>query len=1033
MRRHSTILCIFCCAVCMQSPGQTEPLFAEKLTTGEGLSSNSITDIVQDDGGFLWIATRDGLNRFDGTEVVRFFHQGDSSSLPHNSVYCLEKLPGNRLAIGTQAGLSIYEGNTGRFRNFYFRQNRQFDEFNNAITVLERDASGNLWAGSKNCVFVLGKDLDLKASFYSSYTVEDTRSRRLRFVEKIFPLADGRVLLGLYDGWHTWRPGDTAFETLGNSSLRHRFGFLLRNYMPPLHDATLPYFPYAHVFKVYGRFFLCVQPGTDSLLLYDEDGQRLSAAHFPYNKYPYILWSQQASVMDSSKILFLFHNYGMATIPVSWRQGKPYIQASGQLRGAQYEFVHAICDNQDNWWLATSGEGLQRISMHNQFFKGHNLVDARSGAPSRHEMMGATRYGNRLWIATYGDGFFGIDLATGKQRHYRIPNRRTDDMDNLIWNVRQVSDDTLWLGTQNGMYWYHIPQGIFGRLAGPGKPAVLDSVAITTQFVDSRGLVWIGLGRGSGLCYYDPVKRSFRYYPGSTEGGYPLRYPTGIAEDGHGDIWFVNDASRVLVTWQRNTDRFRSVRLPGKLDRVLSDLSGICHEGDSILWLGSVSSGLIKFRPASEDAEVFGRDKGLANSNILSIYRDGRGRLWLVTGAGISYFDPHNETFANFSERDGLPVKSATALFYYDTLDTILYSGGHGSYFYFNPTRMNFSPPPAHAMITSVEVNGKLFMPEPGESLHLGARQNDISISYTAIDLANGPAIRYSYRLVGEDTSWTMAGRLRQINFSRLAPGDYVFMVRASNSSGEWNNEPAMLRFSIKSPFTQTAWFYGLVILGIAAAFYGQYRFRLTQLMRAEQMRSEISRNLHDEVGSALTNISLGSLLARQQLRGEDPVSRMLERIHQDSQDASESMREIVWSINPKIDTIGEAFPRMVRYASELLEAKNIELDVEIAPGIEDLKLSMYQRRDLYLLFKEAINNMAKYSQARHAEVRLGQEGRRLFMVIADDGTGFDSSAEHFGNGLKNMKERADEHRWKLDIRSRVGEGTSITLETILT
>jgi signal transduction histidine kinase len=217
--------------------------------------------------------------------------------------------------------------------------------------------------------------------------------------------------------------------------------------------------------------------------------------------------------------------------------------------------------------------------------------------------------------------------------------------------------------------------------------------------------------------------------------------------------------------------------------------------------------------------------------------------------------------------------------------------------------------------------------------------------------------------------------------------------------------------------------------LAMAGAFYEMYRFRLRQLERTEQIRSEISRNLHDEVGSTLTNISLGSLLAQKQLTTESPVNRILDRIYQDSQNVSQTMREIVWSIDPSIDTLGEAFPRMLHYASEMLEAKNIELEADIAPEIEHVKLSMQERRDLYLIFKEAVNNLAKHSKATHVKVNFQLPDHTLVMTIVDNGTGFNQSGSPDGHGLKNMQERAQKHHWQLIIQCGSGKGTTIILK----
>jgi signal transduction histidine kinase len=218
------------------------------------------------------------------------------------------------------------------------------------------------------------------------------------------------------------------------------------------------------------------------------------------------------------------------------------------------------------------------------------------------------------------------------------------------------------------------------------------------------------------------------------------------------------------------------------------------------------------------------------------------------------------------------------------------------------------------------------------------------------------------------------------------------------------------------------------MLLALGGLSYTLYHYRKRQLDRTRQIRSEISRNLHDEVGSNLTNISLSSLLAKKQLHDEDAVSRLLERIYQDSQTVSESMREIVWSIDPGIDTLGDALPRMLHYSSKLLEGNNIELKAEIPPAIEDLKLTMQQRRDVYLIFKEAVNNMARHSNATEASIHFDFEDHTLIMTISDNGSGFDTSTARMSNGLKNMQERARGHGWRLEIRSGEEKGTTIIL-----
>ncbi|MBN9384713.1 MAG: hypothetical protein J0H74_28420 [Chitinophagaceae bacterium] len=1018
MRNWSIIpFCLLAPLAFPSSPhAQDLPHFVEKLTTTEGLSSNNINDLAQDDNGFLWIATPDGLNRFDGAEVVQYYHQDLSSSLPHNYIYCLKRLPGNFLAIGTQKGLSFYDGATGLFHNFYYRLNSPLDDHNNAIVSLETDALGNLWAASDNCIFIFDPRRRLKKVIPSPFTAEEISRLRVRFVERMLPLTGGDMLLCLYDGWHIYSHGNNTY-----TNSRQPLSFLT--------PGTSADFSGARLFKVCERFFLHIPPHKDSLQLLDEEGRCLDSRPFSYNKYPYISWSQQVVTLDSSNLVLLLHNYGLIMIRISWQHGYPSFSSISPLRFAASEYNTALRDAQGNWWLATTREGLEKISPSRQHFNGKALIDTRSGNPVRYETTSFSRWNHRLWTSTYGNGFFDIDLLSGHEQQHLLTRTGDDTWANFIWNVRQVNGDTLWVGTQIGLFWYSLASKHCGRLPGRyGKPAALDSVAITTQFVDSKGLVWIGMGKGRGLCCWDSAAGRFRYYPGNDPNGYPLRYPLHTAEDRQGNLWFTSDASAQLVHWDRRSGHFQVMSLPETVREQSGHLSGIYCEGDSILWLGSITCGLLKYDLFTGIVTIYGHEKGLGNSHISSIYEDARKRLWLVTEGGLVCFHQQTGKFTNYSSRDGLPVTYPTADFLYDTSSRRLYTGGHGSLLYFDPVSVCPSSPPRKTLITALRVNGKLWMPEHDGSIRLNAQQNDISIQYATVDLTDGEDIQYAYRLEGVDTGWIMAGHGRQINFSRLAPGKYTFMVHTAGADGAFSGQVASVTFLISPPFSGTIGFYVLMLLTVGALSWTLYHFRQRQINRTRQIRSEISRNLHDEVGANLTNISLSSLLAKKQLHNEYAVSQLLERIYQDSQTVSEAMREIVWSIDPSIDTLGDALPRMLHYASKLLEANNMELQAEILPAVEDIKFSMQQRRDIYLIFKEAVNNMARHSQATAAFIHLSLKHNTLIMTISDNGRGFDTSAARISNGLRNMQERAHDRGWQLDIRSGSGAGTTIVL-----
>ena len=653
-----------CCVFFSNTSAQELPHFIENLTTKEGLSSNKINDLAQDDNGFLWIATTDGLNRFDGTEVQQYFHKDNANSLSHNYVYCVESLPGNYIAVGTQAGIDFYNSNTGVFTPFYYKQHTALDEYSNIITIMQTDAMGNLWAASSNYVFIFDKSRRLKKLIPSSFTEADITRKRLKFVDKMFPLSNGDMLLYLSTGLKIYSHLTNDVVDIEHSSSFGSLKFLYDLYHLPPSAGFDEYTPAANVFKLFDKYFLVLRPHVDSLFLLDEEGHAVQQTYFPYNKYPYILWSQRLATIDSSRLLFLFHNYGLADLSITWENNHPVIHSPSPLLFDNYEYDGALRDRQNNWWLATTNEGLQKISPAKQYFKSDTLIDQQTGRPIKYNINSITSYHNTLWVSTYGNGFFEVDQSTGTKTQHFIITSPGDRWPNFVWNIRQITDDSLWVGTQAGLFWYCTTNHRYGRIQNfPGKPSCLDSVAITTQFVDSHRKVWMGLGKSHGVCCFDIRNRRFEWFPSDPRKGYPLRYPTATAEDSKGDLWFVNDASGVLIHYKRTAGKFETITLESEMHKRLKNLSGIWIADDSTFWMGTVTDGLVRYNVNTGRVVMYGHEKGLLTNHITNIFPDRKDSLWLITEGDLSCFDRRSETFTSYAEKDGLPVSYPTALF----------------------------------------------------------------------------------------------------------------------------------------------------------------------------------------------------------------------------------------------------------------------------------------------------------------------------------------------------------------------------------
>jgi signal transduction histidine kinase len=219
------------------------------------------------------------------------------------------------------------------------------------------------------------------------------------------------------------------------------------------------------------------------------------------------------------------------------------------------------------------------------------------------------------------------------------------------------------------------------------------------------------------------------------------------------------------------------------------------------------------------------------------------------------------------------------------------------------------------------------------------------------------------------------------------------------------------------------------MIAALGFLIYAVYRYRVQQLIRLQKVRNHIAADLHDEIGSSLTNISILSNLSKKSLTGDVNTKDFLQRISEEVSSSSQALDDIIWSVNTSHDTLEETVARMRRYAAELFDAAGISYELHLDPSFERTKLAMEQRRDIYLLYKEAVNNISKHAQAKQVNINIAIVHGRLQLHIADDGKGFEAGKESHRHGLQGMKQRVEKWKGQISIDSGNGKGTSIRIQ----
>jgi signal transduction histidine kinase/ligand-binding sensor domain-containing protein len=471
--------------------------------------------------------------------------------------------------------------------------------------------------------------------------------------------------------------------------------------------------------------------------------------------------------------------------------------------------------------------------------------------------------------------------------------------------------------------------------------------------------------------------------------------------------------------------------LPGiKDDRI----NYITKDDGGNFWMGTLHTGILKLEKQKNGSFVmcnYDARHGLSNPWVIKISINPKGEIFASTMGGIYKVQKFKDSvyIENLTTRYG--GVSATWDFVQDAKGNFWLATPVGAVHVRNDL---YKKPRAPKVIIT-----RLFKNDQSDSSILITdtkkfryNENNLGFEFSSASFRDESKVQYSYQLVnGNDSSqWSFPQKIHAVSLVSLSPGSYTFRIKAVTSENVWSNETTQYKFTIAPPFWNTWWFRGLMTLTLAALVYFLYRYRITQLKKLFAIRTKISRDLHDEIGSTLSGIGLISEIAKQQLENKKPVEvkESLDKISDNSEEMLSRMSDIVWAINPANDSFEKVINRLKAYAKNTADPLGINLHFNSEMDIERYNLDMQKRNNVYLICKEAINNAIKYSDCINLNFFVQQANHHINISIADDGKGFNIYQEYEGNGLKNMQSRAEEINADLKMSSENGKGTSIYL-----
>lgn len=994
MKKIITIVLFFLAAACS---AQSSKLRFEHIATEQGLSQLSVKSIVQDYLGFMWFCTDDGLNRFDGYKCkVYRYNPSEQEGLKSNLITVICEDENKDLWVGTQNG-GLYKYNREHDKFIFVPIDPGSAEgYGNKIMALY--SSGNyLWIGSREGgVFKYSlrsgeveKHLNTGSGLTSNY------------ITNIAGDHNGGIWIGT-----------------GNNGL---------NYISPNSGKIVHY--------ASGMIIFSLAPGIDDYIWFTTGSElkRLNPVTREIKNYSY----SEDSTAKSGSVFFVYtaergEVWGAASEGLIKYNGEKdrFINVSVGEKNPFNTLLRSIYITGDNvLWAGTISSGVYKIDLTpNKFHHFLNETDAGFSAPGMSIIQ--DREGH-FWAGTFGHGLFQLDENKKLIKSFHQNNFGEK---NYIFCLLEDSDGNIWYGTIfKGLFRYNKKTGELKNF-NPANSS-LNSRGISFLHMDGDSNIWAGTYI-MGLFKYDKENDDFISYNSDEASGFNLsdKGIYGIYSDSRSNLWIGTESNGLDRIDRKNNTSHNYRHIPGnKKSPSHNHIISFKEDSKGNLWIGTYAGGLNKFDYQTETFKYYTIEEGLPNNSIYSIIEDDEGYLWLSTNYGISRLDPGTETFTNYTAIEGLPSNEFAINSGCRTASGEILFGSIEGFVGFNPGSFTEADINYRIVATSFKIGNKNVQAgndirlekniTVAEKVNLTYADNLIEFEFVALNFDMQKSLKYAYKMEGFDSDWIITSSDKRFaTYTNLDPGEYNFKVKAVDRSGNFSMNEASVLITISPPYWQTWWFYTLVVLLIASALYSIYRYRINKILELERLRVGIASDLHDDIGSTLTKLALKADMIQHDIDTEDKYAS-LQRISEMSRQAVSTMSDIVWSIDSRNDSFESLINKMKDFAFSVLSSKEVKVDFNTAGFDETKKLPLEVRQNLYLILKEAVNNIAKHSDASEVAIVLSSNRDEFKLAVKDNGSCYKEKAI-VGQGLKNMKMRAE--KINADIEYKIENGFEI-------
>ncbi|MFY0688171.1 MAG: hypothetical protein JXQ90_13450 [Cyclobacteriaceae bacterium] len=809
-------LAIFIFAV--PSLGQFHTYKMDFYGNQDGLSQSTVNAIIQDNLGYIWFGTQDGLNRFDGYGFTIFRNDPyDTTSISDNFVLGLDKDQQGNLWVGTRGGgVNMYDPRTGKFVRYQHDPSDSSSISHNRVRTVKVDNKGFVWVGTRGGGL---NRLDPKTGNFKRYRHDekDPFSVAADEVYTLFMDTKGSIWVGTTDGLSRYNEADDRFDNF-LTDIPGKRGYVRA--IIEADDNSLWVGIYGG-----GLYEMSMTDGSYETFSHNEMDSESLSSNFVFSLLKDKTGDLWVGTKDGQLNQFDQNARSFKRVAVN----SPSVRALYQ-------------DNSGTMWIGMR-HGLHRVNRQAQQFRYYRNSSVNSVLlPSNNTFAVLKDKDNFVWVGSYSEGLSRIDQSTGKSTIYTA-NDGKGLKGNYIMSLFEDSRNRIWVGMKySGLYLLDtVTQKLeFFSL----QPEYGDKLSINQIIEDDSGNLWFC--SFSGLFKLDQQGKIEHF---TTADGLHVNDVWSITEDRNGNFWLGLYAAG-FDFWDVESNTFEHYENePGKVNSLSNDgVSQVFEDSNGNIWIAIYGGGLDHFDPETKNFTHYSRQSGLSNSALYGILEDDLGNLWMSHNGGVSKFDPNAKLFINYDVDDGLFGNEFNSGAYFKADDGELFFGGREGVLSIYPDRMETvtTPPPVHinnfSLFNELQELGSSAvldtMLEFDQRITLDYDQGFFTIGFVALDYANPTSSKYVYKLDGFDEDWISATSERKANYTNVPSGKYTFMVKAV-SIGGYEQSMDQYHIVVLTPWWKKGWFIGLSILLSIGILYAGYKFRVSAIEQQKTFLEE--------------------------------------------------------------------------------------------------------------------------------------------------------------------------------------------------